>query len=267
MTVPTLEERAPALARLSWLLILVGGVLAYAVVLLVLVRTQNVNLFPALLLIGATTVPLSVLALAQGVGTRTPVPTWAVLVTVIAGGVVGVVSAGVLEYDALRRLGALPMLFVGIIEEASKLIVPVLLYLLWRPADPRHGVVIGVASGAGFAALETMGYGFQALLAAGSLAAVDGTLLLRALLSPACHIAWTGLTVAMLWRIGGAARRGPAVLGFLLAYVAAVALHAVWDGSTNVVVHLVVAAIGLAVLAALLVAARRGRGPVAHPGG
>ena len=41
-----------------------------------------------------------------------------------------------------------------------------------------------------------MGYGFSALLASGSLAEVEQTLLLRALLSPAGHVAWTGLTVA-----------------------------------------------------------------------
>jgi protease PrsW len=83
------------------------------------------------------------------------------------------------------------MVLVAVIEEAAKLIVPVILYLLWRPNNPRVGITIGIASGMGFATLETMGYGFQALLA-GGIAAVDDTLLLRGL---------TGMTVAMLWRI------------------------------------------------------------------
>ena len=85
------------------------------------------------------------------------------------------------------------MVFIGLIEEAAKLIVPVALYLLWRPRDARGGVLIGIASGMGFATLETMGYGFQALLS-GGIAAVDQTLLLRALFVPAGHIAWTGRT-------------------------------------------------------------------------
>ena len=62
-------------------------------------------------------------------------------------------------------------------------------------------MIIGVASGMGFATLETMGYGFSALLSSGNLAEVDQTLLLRALLSPAGHVAWTGLTAAALWSI------------------------------------------------------------------
>jgi protease PrsW len=106
-------------------------------------------------------------------------------------GLIGVLAAGLLEYDTLHRLGALPMVLVAVIEEAAKLIVPVILYLLWQPNNPRGGITIGIASGMGFATLETMGYGFQALLA-GGIAAVDDTLLLRGL---------TGMTVAMLWRI------------------------------------------------------------------
>jgi RsiW-degrading membrane proteinase PrsW (M82 family) len=236
--------------------ILVGGVVAYLVVLFVMLDTQNVNFFPSLLLVGAVTVPMSVLVLATQAGAAHRVPTWAVVFTAIVGGVIGVVAAGLLEYDTLRRLGSVPMVFIGLIEEAAKLIVPVILYLLWRPRDARGGVLVGIASGMGFATLETMGYGFQALLS-GGIAAVDQTLLLRALFSPACHIAWTGMTVAMLWRIRPAARRGRAFLAFLLTYVVAVMLHAVWDGSTRVSVHLAVALTGLIVLGAFVLASRR----------
>lgn len=108
--------------------------------------------------------------------------------------------------------------------------------------------MIGVASATGFAALETMGYGFQALLSAGNISAVDSTLLLRGFLSPACHIAWTGATTAMLWRTRGSSHRGRAVLGFVITYLIAVVLHAVWDGSSALPVHVAVAGIGLVAL-------------------
>ena len=236
--------------------ILFGGVVIYLVVLFVMIDTQNVNLFPSLLLVGAITVPMSVLVLASQAGPPTRVPGWAIVFTAIVGGVIGVVAAGLLEYDTLRSLGSVPMVLIGIIEEAAKLIVPVILYLLWRPQDPRGGIIIGIASGMGFATLETMGYGFQALLS-GGVAAVDETLLLRALFAPACHIAWTGMTVAMLWRIRTAAHKGRASLGFLLTYVVAVILHAVWDGSTRLSIHVGVAVVGLIVLCAFVLAAHR----------
>lgn len=138
--------------------------MTYLVVLFVMIDTQNVNFFPSLLLVGAITVPMSVLVLAYQAGPQDPVPAWAAVFTASVGGVIGVLAAGMVEYDTLRSLGALPMVLTGVIEEAAKVIVPVILYLLWRPKDPRGGVIIGIASGLGFATLETMGYGFQALL-------------------------------------------------------------------------------------------------------
>lgn len=153
-----------------------------------------------------------------------PVQPGVVTTTAIAGGIIGTVAAGVLEYDTMTTLGFLPMVVVGFVEEGAKLIVPLAVLLLWRPSDPQGGVVVGIASGMGFATLETMGYGFQSLLAAGNVAAVDQTLLLRALLSPAGHIAWTGTAVAMLWCIPGARRRGRAVMAFLGVFLAAVSL-------------------------------------------
>lgn len=245
----TVGRRATSrLWQLSWVAILVGGILCYALVLWVMIFTQNVNFFPALLLIGSVTVPITVLVFAERGGRTLPVPPWSVVLTAVIGGLVGVLSAGLLEYGTMRELGTVPMIMVGSIEEASKLVVPLILYLIWRPTDPRGGVVIGVASGMGFASLETMGYAFQAVLSTQNIAAAESTLLLRGILSPACHIAWTGATVAMLWRIRSARRRGIAVLLFLVTYLIAVGLHAAWDGSSALAVHIAVAVIGFVAL-------------------
>ena len=54
-------------------------------------------------------------------------------------------------------------------------------------------MIIGVASEMDLATLETMGYGFSALVRSGSVISGEQTLLLRVLLSPAGHVAWTGL--------------------------------------------------------------------------
>jgi protease PrsW len=72
---------------------------------------------------------------------------------------VGTIVAATLEFDVLRDLGGLPMFGVGLIEETSKLLVPLALLLVLRTHRTRaDGLLIGVACGAGFAALETMGY-------------------------------------------------------------------------------------------------------------
>jgi RsiW-degrading membrane proteinase PrsW (M82 family) len=52
------------------------------------------------------------------------------------------------------------------------------------------GIVLGVATAAGFASLETMGYGFVSLLQSkGNLGILDEVLLVRGLTSPAGHMA------------------------------------------------------------------------------
>jgi RsiW-degrading membrane proteinase PrsW (M82 family) len=251
-------------SRSAWLAVLVLGVAAYLLVLRTVVDTSNLNLVPALLLLGSAVAPASVLVFAVSGGRHVIAPTGLVVLTALAGGVIGTVAAGTLEYDTIQRLGGLPTLLIGVIEEAAKLIVPVLLLVFLRHEDPRWGVIIGVASGMGFATLETMGYGFTALLSSrGDLRAVDQTLLLRALLSPASHIAWTGLTAAALWRIPTARRRGRAVGLAVAAFVLAVVLHATWDSSTGVPVHIAVAALSITLLLVLLHRAHRTRSPIA----
>ena len=253
-------RRARGLRRLSWIAVLALGVVSYVVVLEVMVSTRNLNFFPSLLLIGAVTVPLTVLVFAENGGRRIPAPGWTVAGTAIAGGIVGTVTAGVLEYRSEQQLGAAAMLLVGFIEEGAKLVVPLVVVLLARPRDPRAGIVIGIASGTGFAVLETMGYGFQELLRAQDVAAVHQELLLRALLSPAGHVAWTGFTVAALWRVPTAARRGRALAALLGAYLAAVLLHTVWDVSGSLPVHVVVVVVSVAVLLVLVHRAHVSRG-------
>lgn len=244
--------------RFAWLGVLVFGALAYLLVLRTLVRTNNPNFVPSLILLGSIVVPVTVLVFAVSGGPRVVAPTSMVAFTAIAGGVVGTVAAGTLEFDTLQRLGALSMLFVGLIEEATKLIVPLVLLVFVRRPDPRAGVIIGVASGIGFATLETMGYRFTALLSSrGSLAAVEQTLLLRALLSPAGHVAWTGLTVAALWRIPVAARKGRALGLAVGAFLTAVLLHAARDGSNSLLVHVVVGGMSIAFLLIMIQRAHR----------
>ena len=238
-----------AYRRWAWLGVLATGLILYVVVLRTLVDTQNPNFVPALILLGATVVPLAFLTFAQARTGRWQVPTSALAVAAFFGGVIGTVVAGTLEYDALRELGGLPMLFVALIEETAKLIVPVVLLLLvvarHRRRLPSDGLIIGVAAGAGFAALETMGYAFTALLSSqGSIGSVEQTLFVRGLTAPAGHTAWTGLTAGALWTVLAApsARR---ILAFAGTFVGVVALHTLWDTLSNVVVFVVLAIVSL----------------------
>jgi Predicted membrane protein len=264
------DSPAPSLpwyARFGSPLVLVVGVLAYVVVLQVMVSTDNINLFPTLLLVGAVTVPLSVLMFAYAIDRPAPGNGATVAFTAIAGGVIGTTTAGLLEYRTLKELPWLGMLGIGVIEEAAKLIVPLIVLLVARRRTRGMGIVIGIASGAGFAVLETMGYGLVALIESkGNMAEVDGTLLLRGLLSPASHVAWTGMTVWALWRVGATPHVRHAVRHFVGCFLLAVLLHATWDGVDVLAVHVGVVVISLAVLLTLILRSRHTR-PDAGPAG
>jgi RsiW-degrading membrane proteinase PrsW (M82 family) len=235
--------------RWAWLGVLVVGLILYFLVLRTLVGTKNPNFVPALILLGATVVPLTFLTFAQARTGRWQVPASALVVAAFFGGVIGTVVAGTLEYDSLRDLGALPMILVALIEETAKLVVPVVLLVTVLARHqrrlPSDGLVIGVAAGMGFAALETMGYAFSALLSSqGNIGVVEETLFIRGLTAPAGHTAWTGLTAGALWAVLAepGTRR---VLEFLGTFAGAVVLHALWDTFSGVVAFLILGAVSL----------------------
>jgi protease PrsW len=228
----------------TWLRTLIGGAAVYALVTVAAESTQNIHLLPAVLVLGALLVPVTfVVYLFE----RLFVPPEIVPTLVMcfwAGGSVGIAAAGFLEYQTLRDLGTLPMLAVGVIEESVKLAVPLWLLFRGRFRDPAAGLLLGVASGMGFAALETMGYGLVALIQShGQIGSAEDVLLIRGLLSPVGHAAWTGLVCAALWRRPFS---WPAVAGAL---AAAVALHALWDSTDSTLARVAVGTLSGVLLA------------------
>ncbi len=244
------DQAAPtSVPRHAWIAVLVVGLGLFEAVRHTLISTDNPNFVPALILLGAGVAPATFVAFIQSRRLSYGLTTGTVAMIAVVGGVVGVVAAGTLEYRTLRGLGVLPMVAVGVIEEAAKLIAPLVVLLVARQRRLADGLLAGVASGAGFAALETMGYAFVTLIQSrGNIASVDGILLLRGILSPAAHMAWTGLTATALWYAASTRWRGSALLTFLGVYVVAVALHTTWDSVGRLPSYAVLSAVSLLLL-------------------
>lgn len=222
------------LAKRRWFQILVSGLVLIYMEQWAFKKTGNPNVVPSLLLLGAFLTPVTFVAYVDERQQVRNVPLASVAVCFFWGGAVGTVLAGVFEYETLRSLGPLQYVGVGLIEETAKLIFPLVIFLQGRYLLESEGLLFGVASGMGFAALETMGYGFVALLSSGGhVAAMDGELLIRGLLAPTNHAAWTGLVCAVAWR--ERLRAGRIVLNGAIigAFLAAVLLHALWDASAS----------------------------------
>ncbi len=229
------KEGRLKLLRRRWLLIVISGLVLLFLVERTLIATSDPNYIPSALLLGAFLVPVTFTTYLYE-----RLPNWdvalpAVAICFIWGGALGTVVAGTLEYDVARALGFLPKLGIGVIEEGAKLILPLAFYFLGRYRSEAAGIVLGVATAAGFAGLETMGYGLVSFLASkGNLGVLDEVLLVRGLTSPAGHIAWTGLVCAVLWR--ERLKAGHAIFNWRVggAFATAVILHALWDTFASV---------------------------------
>jgi protease PrsW len=218
------------LLRRSWVQIFVSGLVLLYLLERTLVATANPNYLPSVILLGAFLVPVTFVSYLYERLPDWEVPLQPIAICFLWGGVLGTVVAGSLEYDVAKSLGFLPKLLIGFIEEGAKLIVPLVFYFLGRYRSEAAGIVLGVATAAGFASLETMGYGFVSLLQSrGNLGILDEVLLVRGLTSPAGHMSWTGLVCAVLWR--ERVKAGHAIVNWRVvgAFLAAVVLHALWD--------------------------------------
>lgn len=132
---------------------------------------------------------------------------------------------------------------VGVVEEGTKFLVPVALFLLGRYRDPRAGVAIGLASGFGFAIAETTQYAYQTAAASGPAFCGTGTLeatpsnvvlaqSLRIFTVSPLHWLWTGIAVAIAWRLWHLhGRRG--TLGAVGGLVMVMVIHSLNDSSAT----------------------------------
>ncbi|MFE5321228.1 cyclic nucleotide-binding domain-containing protein [Paenibacillus sp. NPDC056579] len=124
-------------------------------------------------------------------------------------------------------------LSVAFIEEAAKLIVCAVLLRGGRMRFLMDAVVFGAAAGMGFAAIESIVYGWSygGQGATGDMLAV---LWVRTLLSPLGHGTWTAIAAAGIWygynrRSAALARGSRAWLLALALPLSAVLLHMLWD--------------------------------------
>ncbi len=246
-----------------WLQVLFGGVVLFFASERALRITGNPNFFPTVILLGSFAVPAAFVTyfyeqerwLDRVLHKELSLATLAT--AFFLGGAIGIIVAGLVEYETIRTTGMGNLVGISVIEEGAKLIVPVGLYFMGRYKTQADGLLFGVASGMGFAALETMGYALTAMLkSSGNVAALEEVLLVRGFFSPAGHAAWTGLICAVIWR---ERKHGYSIFTVAGTFGLVVVLHSLWNatnllpaGGANFVLvgaaNLVIAAISVLLL-------------------
>jgi RsiW-degrading membrane proteinase PrsW (M82 family) len=187
------------------------------------------NLVPSLILMGSFTMPVATLILFFELNTPRNISLYRLMVLVGLGGMVSVFIS-LLGYN-VSRLDWLGASGAGIIEELGKLTALILIVRGPRYKYILNGLLFGAAVGAGFAAFESAGYAFRTILAHGSRAMLEN-LLLRGLLAPWMHVAWTAMVGAALWRVkqGEPLRLAHLVdPKFYRLLIVAMVLHMLWN--------------------------------------
>ncbi|BBI35495.1 cyclic nucleotide-binding domain-containing protein [Cohnella abietis] len=160
-------------------------------------------------------------------------------------------------------------LSVSVIEESAKLLVCIALVRTKQMHFLMDAVVFGAAAGMGFAAIESVIYGWSHLEGASSVG-MFSVLWIRALLSPFGHGTWTAIAAAAIW-FGTSASRSKGLnkasswskvwrAAALLTLV--ILLHAMWDfrftnGLAKMGMMVSVGIVGLTLLYFLIRAGRR----------
>ncbi len=220
----------------AWFQIAIGGIILFVITEIVLIKTSNPLFFPTVILLGTFVIPVAFVAYFYEYVRDRDISMPLLTTCFVVGGLVGVIAAGLIEYNTLRGLNLLSLFGVGLIEETVKLIFPVFMFAGWKYRHEADGLLFGVAAGMGFAALETMGYALVDLIrSGGNVGVMQQVLLIRGLLSPSGHAAWTGFVCAVLWR-QRQLKGHPLGLSVIGAFLLTIVLHALWDivGSMNV---------------------------------
>jgi len=160
---------------------------------------QNQNLVPGLIFAGSFAMPISILMFFFEMNSPRNVSLVVVLKMMMMGGILSLLFS-LFIFDLTTPLGWMGAPLAGLVEEPGKLIA--LLFIAKAKKYPfiHNGVLLGAAVGTGFAAFESMGYAYRFLLEYGY-DDMLGTISIRGVLSPFCHIVWTAMIGGALWRV------------------------------------------------------------------
>jgi len=216
-----------------WWKTLLAGLALWIVTIVVTAFTRNTNLVPTLILLGSFLVPFCVVLFVIERVTGS-ISTLQLILAFFVGGIFGVLGASLLEVDLQQSIWVYGL--VGLIEEAVKAVLVVIVG--WRvvPKTAKQGALLGATIGAGFAAFESAGYAFNAAITSQGvdLLSLLQTEVVRAILAPVGHVLWTAVFGAVLF---GCAHLKPKFRWspwILLAYAGAALLHALWDSSSDI---------------------------------
>ncbi len=226
----TVFAQPKTVGRFAWLKVFLAGAGIYLLSLFIMVLTGNSNLFPTVVMIGNFLVPITYVAFFYERRHLSKLSLPVTGMTFFYGGILGVLASSLLEPIFVQTINPLSFLWVGLIEESAKILGVLVIAKRLQHTSAMDGLILGAAAGMGFAALESMGYAFNAFMSSGgSLTATVMVTLMRGIMAPIGHGTWTAILVGVLFRESGEKhfRINRKVIG---AFLTVAVLHGLWDG-------------------------------------
>ncbi len=223
-------EIRPTPGPTSWPRVLAMGMVLYIAGVLILLLTRNTRIYPAVTLVGNFVVPVAYVTFFYDHRHLSTLSVSRVAKGFVIGGIFSVLVAALIEPIFIHRLTAASSIRVGLIEELTKIIGVVVVASKIRHDSEVDGIILGTATGMGFAALESTGYAFTAFIGSGGNIPMSvGVTLFRGLFSPIGHGVWTAIFAGALFR-ESRPYRFRVDLVVIGAYLFVALLHGLWDG-------------------------------------
>lgn len=195
----------------------------------------NLNTVPGAIIVGSFAVPFTTMVLFMEVNAFRNISVYDVMKFFLIGGCASLVvtlflySLNLVDTSLSSTWGAM---MVGIIEELGKLAIAYVLISKLKSCNYiLSALLVGACVGAGFAAFESAGYAFQALLSYG-MEGMTNSIYLRGLLAPGGHVAWAAISGAALVIAKGSKPLTTDIFTnerFWKIFAIPVVLHGIWD--------------------------------------
>ncbi len=190
--------------------------------------------YPGFLMVGSFVMPLATLMFYWEMNIPRNIPLYSVLLMFLVGGAISLVIS--IVFFQLVPLSSENASFAAFCEEPGKLLA---LSIFLRKSDKKYGlngILVGGSIGAGFAAMESLGYAFLITLQGGAEYGVSN-ILLRGVLAPGGHVVWAALYGGALALAKGRENLRPAHFAdptFLGCFGISVALHFAWNSGISI---------------------------------
>ena len=252
--VPNITEVETSWAK-PWLFsrLIVLCIVITLVLVLAFNAFENYKLIPNIIVVGTFVMPLATLIFFMELNALKNISIYYLLTLLFLSGVISLIVTLLLSsplsfiYQLFDFAG--PAAAAPIIEEPAKiLVVAMVMAAVKKYKWILNGLLIGAAVGAGFGALESAGYAFEAFVRPVVQAGRDGltpgynnlvdSIVLRGFLAPFMHVIWTANAAGALWLAKGDQPFSWNLLTspiFLRVFLLSVALHFIWNSDFGMV--------------------------------